>query len=344
MRTFSKYSLLVLIGFFIAGCGSSGLSQPSPSSGSLPQWFLNPKMSDPAYYYGVGEGSSKDNAQANALAQIGGKISVSISSELDISTTVANDKFSESVKSQTKSSIENIKFTGIDIIENAYVAGTFYTYLKVDRAVLFAAQKDAMEIEFSELKSLFKSAKENNIFELIKQKSKLEGLIAVSMSKQPILKAINAEFNPSSYINVLSAMKEELRKSSGDAMVYVTHSDAGEYAEVVKNSISTYGMTLVDSPKSVTNNKNLLKVKVTKTAKPKNVKSSDPRLIGASFADVIITLETRDYSEKIIAQNRVQVLNISKDGYEAAVIKTPKFEREIQTRGILNILLDSAAK
>lgn len=339
MLNFLKNILFVLISTLIVGCGGA---QPTPSAENLPKWFLNPTQSNPVFYYGVGEGSSKDAAKANALAQIGGKISVSVSSDLDMSMTINNNQVSESIKSQTKSSIEKIKFTGVDVIENAYQAGKYYTYVKVDRGVLFASQKRAMMVEYNKLNSLFNSAKLNNIFVLINKKSVIEKLVNSIMAKLPILKAINAEFTQNKYQSNLDDISQEVRDSIPNAMVHVTHNNAPEFAEVVKNYISSYGMTLVDNPKYVSNKNNLLIVKVRKTDKPKNIKTSDPRLKGASFADVIVTLTTLSSSNKIIAQNRIQVLNISKDGYKAAAIKTPKFEREIKKQGILNILLDTA--
>ncbi|QSZ41383.1 hypothetical protein GJV85_04435 [Sulfurimonas aquatica] len=340
MKIFLKMIFLTSLTTLFIGCG--GATGPTPSA--LPQWYLNPPQSNQSFYYGVGEGSSKDAAKANALAQIGGTIAVNISSELDMKTEVHNDEYSENVKTQTKASVEKIKFTGVNVIENAYIAGKYYSYLNVDRAVLFDAQESAMKVDYANIKSLYKTSKEGNIFELIKNRDKIESKISTLMSKFPILKAINSGFNESVYSSELSKIKEDLRNSPSRAMVYVSHENSKELAEVLKNHISTYGMTLVDTPRSANEQKNLLKVNVSRVAQEKNVKMSDPRLIGASFADVTVTLTTRNSTNNIIAQNRVNIINISKDGYAAAVVKTAKFEREIQKRGILNILLENAAK
>ena len=340
MLNISKSILLIAISTLIVGCGAG--TQPTPSAGNLPQWFLNPNHSNSIFYYGVGEGSSKDTAKANALSQIGGEISISVSADLDMTTTETNGQIDEYMKSQTKSSIEKIKFSGAEVMQNAYNAGNFYSYVKVDRDVLVSAQKNAMLVEYDKLNSLFDSAKLNNIFVLINQKSKIEKLVSTVASKLPILKAINADFKQAQYQSKLDAISKGLRDSIPNAMVHVTHSKVPAFAEVVKQYISSYGMTLVDNPKSVKNKNNLIIVKVRKTDKPKNVKTSDPRLKGASFADVIVTLTTLNSTNKVIAQNRIQVLNISKDGYAAAAIKTPKFENEIKKKGILNILLDTA--
>lgn len=340
MFSLLKSSLFIIIASLIVGCG--GGAKPAPTT--LPSWYLNPNASNPIFYYGVGEGSSKAEAKVNALAQVGGKISVSVSSSMDISTTTNNDDYNEKIQSNTKSSIEKIKFTGVTVIENAMSGGKFYTYLKVDRGVLFKAQNKAMQDKYNKVNSLWKHAKNSNIFAVIKNKSAINSGVDAVMSALPILKAINAEFNEAKYKKVLSDISEQTRNANSKAMVYVTHKDSLGYQEVVKKYISSYGMTLVDNPKEVKNKSNLLMVEVSKTAKPKKVKTSDPRLRGASFADVVVTLTTRDSSKKVMAQNRIKVVNISKEGYKAAVVKTPKFEREIKRRGIVNILFEKISK
>ena len=76
-------------------------------------------------------------------------------------------------------------------------------------------------------------------------------------------------------------------------------------------------------------------------AKKKKVKTTNPRLRGASFADVKIILTSLNANNKILSKNIVNVVNISKEGYNAAKIKTQKFEKQIKKVGILNILSKS---
>lgn len=341
MNSFFKAILLSLSSIIVIGCG--GVS-PKVSSSDMPDWYLNKPMSNSLYYYGVGEATTKEGARAAALAQIGGEISTKVSHSLDMTLSEHNDDITSDTKIQTKTSIENMKFTGVTVNENAYVNGKFYSYVQVDRDTLFADQKRDFDTKYNKLTSFYASAKNRNVFSLIKNKEKINASVNELRGKLTILKTIKPDFNQKKYSNVLTNISNDTRDASSNAMVYVTTSNASPFKAVVKQYISSYGMTLVNSPKSVKNKKNLLKVKVSKTSKKKNVKTSDPRLKGASFADVVVTLTTKDYSGKVIAQNRVQVVNISKDGYKAASIKTQKFEREIKRRGIVNILLDKSSK
>jgi len=341
MNNYFKTLLLSLSSIVILGCG--GVS-PKTSSSSMPDWYLNKPMSNSLYYYGVGTASTKEGARAAALAQIGGEISTKVSHSLDMSVSEHNDALTSDTKIATKTSIETMKFTGVTVNENAYVNGEFYSYVQVDRDTLFADQKREFDEKYNKLTSFYSSAKSRNVFSLIKNKKKIETSLIELRGKLTILKTIKSDFNQAKYASVLTNISNDTRDAVADAMVYVTTSNARPFKAVLKQYISSYGMTLVDSPKRVQHKKNLLKVNIRKTSKKKNVKTSDPRLRGASFADVVITLTTKDFRGKVIAQNRVQFVNISKDGYKAASVKTQKFEREIKRRGILNILLDKSSK
>jgi len=341
MNNYFKTLLLSLSSIVILGCGGAS---PKVSSSSMPDWYLNKPMSNSINYYGVGTASTKEGARAAALAQIGGEISTKVSHSLDMTVSEHNDNLTSDTKIATKTSIETMKFTGVSVNENAYVNGEFYAYVQVDRDELFAAQKREFDEKYNKLTSFYSSAKNRNVFSLIKNKKKIESSLVDLRAKLSILKTIKSDFNQKKYADVLTNISNDTRDSVANAMVYVTSTNALAFKEIVKQYISSYGMTLVNSPSSVKNKKNLLKVNISKSSKKKNVKTSDPRLRGASFADVVITLTTKDYSGKVIAQNRIKVVNISKDGYKAASVKTQKFEREIKRRGILNILLDKSSK
>ncbi len=340
MTRFLKILLLSFTALVILGCG--GVS-PKPSS-SMPDWYLNQPLSNPISYYGVGSGSTKDSARASALAQIGGEISTNISSSMDMTVSEHNDDLTSDTTIQTKTSIETMKFTGVSVMENAYINGKFYSYVQVDRSTLFADQKRAFDKKYNKLTSFYTNAKGKNVFSLMKNKEKIDADVLELNAKLPILKTINGDFDQAKYSKVLSDISNETRDAASRAMVHVSNKGAAAFAEVTKQYISSFGMTLVNNPRSVKNKKNVLKVSVTKTSKSKKVKTSDPRLKGASFADVVVTLTTKDYSGKIIAQNRIKVVNISKDEYKAASVKTQKFEREIKRQGILNILLKKSSK
>lgn len=341
MMKIIKFSLGLLIPLLFIGCAAGGMQQPAPSdSGSVPKWYLNPPQSNSQFYYAAATGSTKDEAKLNALSQISAEISVSIESDFEKTVVSTNKEYSKTMKQNTKASVEKMKFTGLKVIENQYVDKEFYTYLKVDRSVLFNAQKKIFDQDYNKIVSLWKHANENGVFEIIKNQSKITNLTAKVMPKLPILKAINPSFDQNKYTNTLETIANETRSIKSKAMVYVKSKNAKNYAEVLKKHISSSGLTLIENSNRVSNKKNLLIVEVSKDAKKKIVKSSNPRLKGAKFADVRVTLSTKNHAGKVIAKNIVKVLNISKESYKHAFLKTAKFEKEINKRGILNTLLE----
>jgi len=322
---FSIFSLLI-------GCsGSNSSVQPS-----YPDWYLNTSKSNASYYYAVGEGSNKEEAKINALSQISSEISVSVSSTFAVTKTTSNNKYNKTVQQNTKSSVKEINFTGVKIVKNAQIDGKILTYLKVDRNILFAAQKNNVDNQVQKIESLSNRVKNNGIIELLLKKNKIEKSIMQVMSKLNILKAINNSFDIENYQNNLLNIRNNIEEMKSDANILVKGSSNTEaFKDIIKQNLSSLGLNLVNNASS----KNLVIVDVNVNAKNKKVKTSDPRLRGAKFADVKITLTTLNADNKIIAKNIIRVLNISKESYIDAVNKTQKFERKIKKQGILNILI-----
>jgi hypothetical protein len=296
------------------------------------------------YYYGVGSGVTKEDAQTKALSNIAARISSTVSASMDISATDSTEKgYTEESKSQVKSTTEKIKFTGVSTLDNAYVDGKFYTSLRVDRAVLFNAQKKLLDVEYEKALTLWNQMQTRGVFDILKNAQEVEKAVDAIVSEPTIviLKEINAQFDSVQYRQKVLDLKNSVIGAKSKISFYLQSSGklAPYYKDIVAKYISSSGVKIVENVNDVSNKKSLLTVEVSVEAEQKNVKTSDPRLKGATFADVTVILTTRDYLNKIVANNRVNVLNITKDGLEAAKKKTKKFEREIQRQGILNILL-----
>ena len=340
-----KQTIFILIATFFVACGGA-TPAAKPASATLPSWYLNPQQSDSSTYYAVGEGANKNEAKLNALNTIAGEISTSVSSSIDSSsssnTTDAGEVVSKQVKIDLKSSVEKIKFTSAKVIENSFSNGTFYSYVSVDRTTLFNALNKEFEVKYNKAASLWSHMEKHGVFEVFKSGKKLNSLIAKAMPQLSILKAVNSDFDQATYTANLETIQNNAREMQARAVVYVKDMGATPYAELVKKYISAANLNLISSRAQASDPSNLLVVEVSYDAKPKNVKSSDPRLRGASFADVKITIATKNANGKTVAQNIISVLNISKEGYNDAALKTAKFERELSKKGILNILVENS--
>lgn len=333
--------ITAVISLSFLGCGGATPQPKSSSTAKMPTWYLSEVPTDSINFYGVGEGTTKESAKSKALAQISGAISTTVQSAMEMTEQDSTENgYSQESKSNIKSTTDSIKFTGIGIIDTAYIEGRFYTYLKVDREVLFNSIKRDLDNDYNKALNQFNQMQSKGSFEVLKKSPKLKKQIDNILSKptMEILKSINPQFKSTQYRDKIVAIKRDLDDTKADTVVYLKSKDnlSSYYKDIVEKYISSYGLTMLDSQKKM---KNLLVIDISVKAKKKNVKTSDPRLRGASFAAVTVVLITKDYKGKTVAQNRVDVINISKDGLEAAKIKTKKFEREIKREGILNILL-----
>jgi hypothetical protein len=340
MYSIVKFATGLLVAFMFVGCAAGGLQSTTSSNTGIPKWYLNPTPSNTQFYYGAAIGETKNEAKLNALSQISSEISVNIESDFEKNIVLTDDSYNKTLKQNTKASVEKMKFTGVKVIETQYINSEYYSYVKVDRSVLFNAQKKVFDQEYKKIIDLWNFSQKNGVFEVIKNQTKLIKLTNNIFPKLPILKAINPSFNQTEYSDKLETILNKTRDIKSKIIVYVSSKNAKNYAEVLKKYISSENINLVENPKNISDKKNLLTVYVSKEAKKKIVKSSNPRLKGAKFASVNITLTTKNYKNKIIAKNIIKVLNISRESYKHAFIKTAKFEREIKKRGTLNTLLD----
>ena len=324
--------LLVLASVAVVFAGCMGSSKPT-----TPKWYLNATKSNSIYYYGVGEGHSKNEAKISALNQISSEISIGISSNIEITKTSQNNDYYKKVQQVTKASVAKIEFSGVEIIDNVQSGNKIYTKLKVNRSVLFDAQKTKVDKMYDDALSLYNHSVKNGIFELLKNDEVIKSKILKASASLSILKAINSNFNQSAYQSKLDKITNGSLSMKSKAGVYVSGAD-NPFKEMIKQYVSSLNLTII-SNKSAVSKSRLLIIDVKVNSKSKKVKSNNPRLKGASFADVSITLNTLNSANKILANNTINVLNISKEGYKAASIKTQKFERKIKQNGILNILL-----
>jgi len=344
MQTITKFLALFITAAFFVGCGGGA---PKPEA-QLPKWYLNPQLSDASTYYAVGEGATKDEAKLNALNAIAGEISTTVSSNMESNaqshTTNSGESVTKDVKLNIKSSVDKIKFTSAKVIENAFANGKFYSYVSVDRGLLFNALKKTLDANFNKATSLWEHMQSAGIFEVFKKGKELKNIITKTMPSIAITKAVNPNFDDSNYIQTLEAISNNLRSAKTQAVVYVHSINADTFADVLKKYISSFNMNLISSPSQAHDRSKLMVVEISYSAKPKKVKTTDPRLRGASFADVKIKIKTKDANGKIVAENLIRVINISKEGYQNAVVKTAKFERELKKKGLMNILLENSAK
>ena len=237
MNKFLKISLGAMLALSFISCGG-GSPKPKQTS-SMPSWYLNELPSTSSYYYGVGEGDSKEEAKAKALSNIAASISLTVSADMEVSATDSSeDGYSQKSKSNVKSSTQKIKFTGVRVLNNAFVNGKFYTNVSVDRDVLFNTQKKLLDNDYKKALTLWEQMKKQGTFAVLKNSKKLESIIDAILSQPTleILKSINPEFNSSKYREKAISIKSKLIDSKSHILVYIKSDSklSSYYKDIVK--------------------------------------------------------------------------------------------------------------
>lgn len=338
-----KYLVTIFITIFLVGCAGGG-NQPSPSkaNSSSADWILNPNNSNELFYIATGEGSNLSESKNNALKQISSQISVTISSSTTSTKHATTTTYKKSIQDITKSSTEKIKFTGVTVMDKKLLNGTFYSYVKVDRDILFESQLKDMKLEYNKTMSTWNKINTNGIFYIFKESKNLNTSIDKVLAQLPILKSINSMFDDAKYTSKLLTIREDANKLKASAIVYIKTSNAFNEKIIFEKAISDFGIKITRKISNVSNKNNLIIIELDKSAKPYTNRYKSQKMKDVSFADIKLKVTTFDSSGKTkLAQNIITIRNASRDGYKSAVVKTKKLEREIEQKGILSILLET---
>ena len=326
--------LIFLLGLMISGCVSEKnfFSQPKNQvshSSNLPSWYLNPPSSTQNSFIGVGKGNTQNEAKSVALEQIAGEISVNISSTLNIEKIAKNGVGSKTIQQNIQSTIINIQLSNVKIVQSKFIDNQFYVYVKVSKMELFYKHKAEFDRKVNKLRNILNNFFQQNPILYLKAENEFKETLNQAYAKLGLLRILNHNFDLDKTIDFLNNLNLQYFNQKQSIKIFVD-GETG-YGNVIKKHLT--GVTFVDNRTEA----NLI-IQLELQHKKLDLTVSDPRLQGAFFVKTYITLKTI-FHNKIIAQNQISVMNISKNSLEEAKHKTAKFNRKVQREGILNILL-----
>jgi len=339
---FTKILSIFLLVFLFIGC-SNPIQQTVPKKNeSFPQWILNPSPSNALFYYASADGINTAEAKNNALKQISSEISITISSNTTSTKLATTTTYEKSIKDITNAVTKEINFTGVTVIEQAFKNGLFYSYVRVNREILFENQFKQMNMTYNTILSLEEKINSNNIFYVFKESQNLTEKIDTILEQLAILKSIKNSFDDVPYLLKIATIQENTKTIKSNAIVHIQTQNAKNEKVVFEKAFSAFGVKVTNNIADVQNKNHLIIITLDKSVKPYENRYKSQKMQDVSFADVILKVVTYDNTRKIkLAQNTINVRNASREGYEAAVIKTLKLEREIKQKGILNALLET---
>lgn len=337
MRQIINVAVFLLVSFFLFSCtattqGVKKTEQNSPKTQD--EFWLNPQNSDNTYYYGVGSGETQDRAKVVALKNISADILVKISSDTTIQKTISNDSYSRNVQENIKTSVEKIDFTNAQIIKQARHQGLLYVLVRVSKQELLNNHlKDLQSLkkQLTALNDL--SQKNGQVYYFLNQKTS-DLIIQNAKNKLVIANAIDKNAKTKDLETFFNSQSQLIQQKIVNLRFFVDSKDA--YAQVLKNHLLRLGVKSVDRFFGKANDV-IIKLRVNAT--PKELKSLDPRFKNAHFAKVEITISTKDNTLKTVAQNTINLTNVSKKSYEDAKNNTSKFDAYIKKNSIQTTLI-----
>jgi len=144
---FSTLPLLSLLGGCVANSPQKEITEP------IPEWFMNTPNDTGNFYFGVGEGRSKDVAKNVALNDIASRISVTVKSTLssEINQKIAKGKELITRNSQQKllAQVKAIEFSNYNIDKMIVQNNRNYVLVKVNRIALYKKRLKKLNVKMN---------------------------------------------------------------------------------------------------------------------------------------------------------------------------------------------------
>ena len=123
------------------------------SANKIPSWYMSPQKNNSEKLFGVAEGFTQEEATKNALADLAGRLVVTISSESQLIKESNNTSSNEELRQKVKQSIEKISFSGYELSRNDEFDKKFYAEVSLDREKFINEQKERVEFVQKKIRS-----------------------------------------------------------------------------------------------------------------------------------------------------------------------------------------------
>lgn len=188
------YKFIFVILLFCSSCISINHSQLDAKAKKLPAWYINAPSDDASYLYGVGMGSSLQEASKSSLNNIAEKVLVTISSSFESknqSSEVNNNAIYESKQYQNISTqIKKIDFTNYDLVKSEQLGNIIYSLVKVERSEIIKYYLDQVKKNHNKILANTKNLKNFSYIEQFIKIHRVKALISDNQSRLDILNII----------------------------------------------------------------------------------------------------------------------------------------------------------
>lgn len=320
--------LLITMPFFISGCGSSARVEIEKEP--LPSWYTNPPVSDRDYLYAIGEGKDKKEALANALSDMVATLGVSISSEYNAKTVVKEGLSTSkeaTYKNEVNAKVQEIRISNYELLNFKKLGFKRYAVLvRSDKNKLFQNLYSDIKHRFEAIDSKDLS-KYNALEKLAFYRDSLHSLSHLQNTLM-VMSSLNSSFDPSDFL----AQYTQLKKRYETQLAKISFSikptrKAKALAPVISKGLTKKHFTIAKRM-----DKNHFTVYI-------EMKVEYADAYGIALAQSTIDFVTKDYRNKIVSANTLNITGQSSQGYKIAKQDVAKkLNQLVEEQGIGKIL------
>jgi len=334
MKT-SIVSLLISIGIFVLGGCSKTEPQPiTERSKQLPSWYMTPPAMTDDYLYGVGDGNTLEEARKSALENMIAQLGITIASSYESTLKVHKgyrEYFTKKISHNIKSEIASLRISNYETLQSEKRAYNNYIMLvRSDKQQFIEGLTKELDQKVDKIEAQCMLLQHSDVLSRYQFYTEASNELNELFSTLLVLNTLDSTFQDESYMQTIltinaefQALKEQMTFS------FVSDTDSAGFQEEISVALTDKKMRIIDEKRS--DNDHIVIVLHSTV----NYAVSH----GFNIARVALVIEVKDYQDKMIGGNRINLTGHATQGKAVALENVSrKFRDLIKKDGLMSIL------
>lgn len=300
----------------------------------LPIWYLNPPSNTQQYLYGSGEGKDLKEARGNALENMISQLGISISSSYKSKLQVKRqyrEYFTKDIDYTLEAEVKKIRVSNYELIKSQKQSyNQFLVLVRSDKQLFTQGLIKELDMKINSIKS----ERERYLFSNVirRQQFYAKALIELDtlLPSLLVLSSLDNSFEDARYLENISKIKkesQELNEKLSFSLVHDKNSKA--YKEELQVALTDQGKHVTHAQK---NDKDHIFISLHTTTNFSNAQGFD-------ILKATLTIEVKDYQNKVIGGNRIKLSGQATQGKSSALRNSSKkLQKLIVTSSIEKVL------
>ena len=208
MKICIQYGAILFSILLLTGCMTP---KPQQVTTVYPAWFSKTMQDSKQFYYASAQGSNKIDAINNALNFIASKISISVGSDFQSTTTVSQSNYAKSSQLNVNNHVEKIHFNNYTIIHEKQTTNHYFVAIKVNRIALAQSLKSNIAKHLTTIRSTLNMHYKNSVAKLRHYKKIEENFSSVD-KQIALLASVSPKTNIQKYILQRNSFQNSVKK------------------------------------------------------------------------------------------------------------------------------------